>query len=140
MNLSELGLATIGRPRLLHALPGRLRLHAPFLKRYGKEFPELVEMAARLLTLPEEIEEVSPNPISGNVLLRYDPDKISQEDVVAFFRAVLRCCVRDRDLLARVLNERPDTVEQELCDWMRAALSRRLYLDPGVRIQDYVRD
>ena len=65
-----------------HATDGRIRIHIADVKRSG----EKARQAAAKLMGYQGIVNVNANPITGNVLINYDPDRISQGDV---FQALL---------------------------------------------------
>ena len=60
-----------------HAIDGRIRIHIAELKGAGSKASETV---ARLTAL-EGILNVTANPTTGNVLIHYDPGRMSQGDV-----------------------------------------------------------
>ncbi len=60
-----------------HAIDGRMRIHIAELKGAGAKASETV---ARLTGL-EGILNVTANPTTGNVLIHYDPARMSQGDV-----------------------------------------------------------
>jgi len=60
-----------------HAIDGRIRIHIPEVKWSGVKAREI---AAKLMEY-EGILYVSANPTTGNVLINYDPDRMSQGDV-----------------------------------------------------------
>ncbi len=60
-----------------HAIDGRIRIHIPEVKGSGVKARET---EARLMEY-EGIINVFANPITGNVLINYDPRRISQGDV-----------------------------------------------------------
>ena len=60
-----------------HAIDGRIRIHIAEVKGDGVKARDTV---ARLTAL-EGIMNVSANPTTGNVLINYDPGRISQGDV-----------------------------------------------------------
>ena len=62
----------------VHALDGRLRIKVPKIKRAVREALE-VELRLQQVT---GVEEVSANPTTGNVLILYNPEIISQEEVI----------------------------------------------------------
>ena len=122
------------RPRVVHALPGRLRLHVPSLKRWGRGHDALVSLTARLLTVPADIHDASPCVATGNILIRYDAERLSEDELVAFLESLLRILTAHRaDWLAARTRDLT-VVETRLRQWLNGALSHRLYLDRRLRV------
>ncbi len=61
-----------------HAIDGRIRIHIEEMK---GSWEKARETAAKLTEL-EGILNVSANPTTGNVLINYDPRRMSQGDVL----------------------------------------------------------
>jgi cation-transporting P-type ATPase I len=68
-----MGGMAIELPRVIHALPGRVRLHAPAWRHSA---PGLIE---ERLAGEAGVEEVRASSLTGNVLLRYDPEATDAE-------------------------------------------------------------
>jgi copper chaperone CopZ len=63
----------------IHALEGRLRIKIPEVKGAPWKAGE-VERHLKLLT---GMEDVSANPVTGNVLILYDPRLVNQEEIIS---------------------------------------------------------
>jgi hypothetical protein len=63
----------------VHALEGRLRIKIPEVKGAPNQARE-VESHLHLLT---GMEEVSANPITGNVLILYDPSLLREDQIIS---------------------------------------------------------
>ena len=88
------------RPRVVHRLPGRLRLRVPALKRIDHAQREWAFVWRDLLGEHAEIESVEVNLTTGSVLIRYHPDQLTEAELLAFLRAVNRLVLRHWDRLA----------------------------------------
>jgi len=66
----------------VHALEGRLRIKLPEIKRAAIKAREL----EHLLQQVTGVEEVSANPLTGNVLIHYNPRVIEQTELFSFLR------------------------------------------------------
>lgn len=71
----------------LHALEGRLRIKVPEVKGSG-ETAARVEQTLRAVF---GVEEVHANPTTGNVLVTYQPELISQNEIIRILRDDLGC-------------------------------------------------
>jgi cation-transporting ATPase I len=69
-------------PRLLHALPGRLRVHVPGLTK-----PEQGKLEIRLRQL-RGVQSIQANAVTGNALILFDLAVTDQETVLAALRGV----------------------------------------------------
>ena len=61
-----------------HAIDGRMRLGIPGVKGSWAKAQELKDRIIHY----RGINDVSPNPTTGNVLIVYDPKKVSQHDIL----------------------------------------------------------
>lgn len=134
MKAIEDALFFLAKPRVVHAVPGRLRLQVPSLKRWGREYDEVVRLTARLLATPEDIHEVSPCAATGNVLIRYDAERLSEDEVKAFLDSLFRIVMAHREDFLKVRTENLTDIETQLREWLNESLSHRLYLDHRLRI------
>jgi len=62
----------------LHAIDGRIRIRIPEVKGSWAKAQELKD---RIINY-QGINDVRPNPTTGNVLIIYDPQRISQYDIL----------------------------------------------------------
>ncbi len=62
----------------VHSLAGRLRIRVPKIKRALRE---ALEVELRLQQVPG-VEEVSASATTGNVLIQYDPHRITEEEIL----------------------------------------------------------
>ena len=69
-------------PRLVHSVPGRVRLHLPSLSGHPHRHIE-----AHLRRVPG-VRSAQGNPLTGNVLIRFDPDATNERTLLAAAEAV----------------------------------------------------
>jgi hypothetical protein len=87
--------------KIVHQLPGRIKIHLPLIK--GVSVEKLKLLADRLFAdfeLPDGIKKVRPNPITGNVVIEYDPNKID----IFLFLEELRLRMKDLDINSFIKN------------------------------------
>jgi copper chaperone CopZ len=75
-------MTALEEPRLVHALPGRMRVH---LAGWPREGPCAVE--ARLRQVPG-VHSVQANPLTGNVLIHFDPTATDKQTLLAVVRTL----------------------------------------------------
>lgn len=73
--------AVAQQPRLLHALPGRLRVHVP-----GWTKGEQGELEMRLRQLPG-VGSIQANAVTGNVLVLFDASVLNQQAILAAIKS-----------------------------------------------------
>ena len=59
--------------RIVHHIPGRIRIEIPSIK--GVSVKRLQQLST--LSVPSGIEGVRPNPFTGSLLITYNPEKIN---------------------------------------------------------------
>jgi len=122
------------RPRIVHRLPGRLRLYLPALKQIDHVQREWAFVWRDLLGGTAEIESVEVNLTTGSVLIRYHPDQLTETELLAFLRAVNRLALQHWDRLAATPPaELPEVLQRLVCA-IRAGIRHRLALDDKLEI------
>lgn len=69
-------------PRLLHALPGRIRVQAPWWSGQGQH-----RLEAQLRQMPG-VQRVQANPLTRNILIIFDPDITNQQAIFEDMRTL----------------------------------------------------
>jgi hypothetical protein len=70
------------RLKVTSRLPGRLRVHVPGLTHISKTNQEKVEPLLKRLVLPAGVESIEVTFTAGNLLILYDVEEISEDDVL----------------------------------------------------------
>ena len=65
---------------VVHHIPGRIRLEVPSIQRLS--YTDLKQLLARI---PAGIRDIQANPITGSVVIKYDPKTI---DILAYIRSM----------------------------------------------------
>jgi hypothetical protein len=80
--------AYFNQVRVVHHLPGRLRIHIPLLERLSPGWqrykPDLIEIIKR----KPGFVDIDFSIITGRVLIRYEPHQITQTQILQWFRRV----------------------------------------------------
>lgn len=77
--------------KVVHHVPGRIRLHVPVIR----NFPVATLKRLASLPVPEGITDVSANPLTGSLVIKYDPDRC---DVLKYLKEMLA----NRELLTTI--------------------------------------
>jgi hypothetical protein len=91
------------RPRVIHRLAGRLRVHIPALKIVEDNVQEIADTFLRKFALPEGINITDINYITGNVVIYYDKVVTNERRVLTWLLAI-----RDLMLSAIIKIDRMD--------------------------------
>ena len=134
MKVLEEGYLLLAKPRVLHSIPGRMRLHFPLLKRLGTQYLRWADVLCKLLNTPEGIENVSSSHVSGTILLHYDPETLTEKEILSFIFAISRVFIAQKKDLTRLIESDPDAVLNRLREWLKSALTRRLRINTSQRI------
>jgi hypothetical protein len=70
------------KPRVVHRIPGRLRVHIPALRQVSAEFQNIVNVLVTKFSFPWGIEQVTINFITGNLLILYDHSSVEEKTVL----------------------------------------------------------
>lgn len=68
-------------PRVVHNLPGRVRIHFPALERLSSRWHRYSAPVADLVKIKQGIQNTNIQPTTGSVLIVYDADMLGQKDV-----------------------------------------------------------
>lgn len=68
-------------PRVVHNLPGRVRIHFPALERLSSRWHRYSAPVAELVKIKQGIQNTNIQPTTGSVLITYDADMLGQKDI-----------------------------------------------------------
>ena len=126
------------RPRIVHRLPGRLRLCLPALKQIDHVQREWAFIWRDLLGSPAEIETVEVDLSTGSLLIRYHADQLTEAELLAFLQAVNRLALGYWDRLAATDPAELPRVLRRLVRAIRAGTHHRLVFDDKFEIPEDV--
>jgi copper chaperone CopZ len=126
------------RPRVIHRLPGRLRLRIPALKQVDGLQAQWALAWRDVLGGMAEIHSVQVNLTTGSALIGYDPAALSEAELLEFLRAVNRLALRHWEKLAATPANKLPRVLKRLVRVIRRATRHRLVLDDRIEIPEDV--
>ncbi len=127
------------RPRVVHRLPGRCRVHLPALRKLPEQMVHKISLLVRLMELPEGVQRVRADSRTGNVLIGYDPAQITEKEILDYLKVLAKIIGRYWDrLLALEANGELDNVYDRLESVIHQALQRKQVLCDNIEIPDYV--
>lgn len=72
--------------KVVHHLPGRLRLYVPLLERLSSEWRRYQSNIIDIVELKEGIVDIEMSIVSGRVLIMYDPERTSKSQILEWFK------------------------------------------------------
>ena len=75
-------------PRVVHNLPGRVRIHFPVLERLSSRWHRYSAPVAELVKIKQGIQNTNIQPTTGSVLITYDTDMLGQKDVFNWLESI----------------------------------------------------
>ena len=83
------------RPRVVHSLPGRLRVHFSAMERLSSRWHRYSEPVAELVEIKQGIENTNIQPETGNVLITYDADTLGDKDILDWLESIVKISLKN---------------------------------------------
>jgi hypothetical protein len=106
-------------PKVVHRLPGRLRLHLPVLSRLNGVTSLDQEDFCRFIANAEGIRSVELSSHTGNVLITYDPGLVSETQILSAFRRLSVAAARVVPRLLMLPSERREQVGERIVAFLQ---------------------
>jgi len=75
--------------RIAHRLPGRIRIHIPVLEKLPEDWREFVKPLTELITIRNGIKTVDIQPITGSLLIDYDPGQLDESGILKWLETLV---------------------------------------------------
>ena len=82
-------------PRVVHHLPGRLRIHFQALERLSSRWHRFSVPVAELVKIKRGIQSTNIQPATGNVLITYDADALGEKDILDWLESIVRISLKN---------------------------------------------
>lgn len=138
MGLEGLALKIALRPKVVHRLPGRLRIHLNALRTVSSDHHFIGEIISSLLLVPDGIRSADPCFETGNILIQYDPEAITEPEVLDYFKSLLGLLIHNRKRLLEVPEDRAHEVAGRLREFLAGAIRKRPVFDKKLEIPEDV--
>ncbi len=113
MKVEDLIFKVLLRFKVVHSIPGRIRIHIPMSQKIPLEWKQSLENLDRLKTL-EGIREVSFSMVTGNALIHYDSQKVTEEEIIDTLRQIAGVLKTHR----RELSRRADQDQHQALEYL----------------------
>ena len=77
-----------GAPRVVHNLPGRVRIHFPAIEKLSSRWHRYSAPVAELVKIKQGIQKTNIQPMTGSVVITYDADTLGQKDVFNWLESI----------------------------------------------------
>ena len=76
--------------RVVHRLPGRVRIHFPALERLSSRWHRYSAPVAELIKIKQGIQNINIQPETGNVLITYTTDTLDEKDIFNWLESMVK--------------------------------------------------
>ena len=98
--------------RVVHSIPGRLRLFVPNLSKVPEELKKYDNEVKKLILSKKGIKSVEYSYITNKILLYYDPNLISEKEILEWINKVWKTVIEHSELYEnKSLKEIEDNLE-----------------------------
>ena len=98
--------------RVVHSIPGRLRLFVPNLSKVPEELKKYDGEVKKLILSKKGLKSVEYSYITNKILLYYDPNLISEKEILEWMNKVWKTVVNHSELYEnKSLKEIEDNLE-----------------------------
>jgi len=126
------------RPRVIHRIPGRLRLHIPALKKVEAEFQEVSNLLISDFHLPAGIKLARINYISGNIVINYDPDITDERHVLVWILDVKKIFETTFLQFDKMDEQRIQNSVNKLKEFLKSVSNNGTIIDQTFKIPDEI--
>ncbi|SDY74651.1 HMA2 domain-containing protein [Tindallia californiensis] len=93
------------RFRVVHSIPGRLRIHIPKASKIPAEWKP-AEADLDFFRQINGIHDVSFSYVTGNALIHYDPSIITEEEILSTFKGISKLLIQHRQEIKGISAQR----------------------------------
>ena len=126
------------KPRVVHKIPGRIRVHIPALRHVTTEFQSVVDVLVSKFSYPVGILKVTTNYITGNLLILYDKDVIQESDVLVWLSDLSEITGQIWMKFRKSTNGNSEEIGKNLLQFFVDESKNGNILDKNIIIPDYV--
>lgn len=99
--------------KVVHSIPGRLRVNAPDIKKIPKEWQVEDENLTSVFLVIKGVKSVSFSYLTGNVLFTYDPEVTDEKKILKAVRRIIQIVISYRkEFENTTLDQLKDEIER----------------------------
>ena len=129
---------SIVKPRVVHSLPGRVRIGIPGLQYLQKVEPDAGGIVELLESVFPGVKSISSSFLSGNMLIEYDVTLITEQKLLNGIQSISRTMIKYRAKLADINPDDRPGLLPKIVDFFRAADVDDLYRGKELDIPDEI--
>jgi hypothetical protein len=126
------------KPRIIHRLPGRLRLRIPVIKYLKGTNGDVTGSIEQILSIPKGIEGISADSRSGSVLIRYQTEHLSESEIIGYIKSINTLIKTYWSQLNGLEPETWNHIALELKDHLAKATNNHLILKTEIEFSEDV--
>lgn len=109
--LTETIFSLLMKVKVMHSLPGRMRISLPQIKKIPEEFRHEQDLIELLLLVLPGIERVTVNYLLGTVLIAYESRLTSEKIILTYIKKALTLLNRFQERLSKLS---PHQLQEEI--------------------------
>lgn len=79
--------------KVLHSIPGRIRLHIPSLDQVPEQMKKYEDYTTAILKLKEGIKKIEYSYLTSKILIEYDKNMLVEKDIVDWLNKIWKIIV-----------------------------------------------
>lgn len=112
-NLLKTAFVYFAKVKVVHSIPGRLRLQIPGLDNVPDEMKKYEHYVVDIIKLEDGIKDVNFSYITGKILLTYDPEKTNEKRIVSWLNLIWKKVIENERVYAKLsLDEIKDNLDK----------------------------
>lgn len=105
MNILTSAFMVFNKIKVVHSIPGRVRLFVPGLGKVPEDMRKYQVYTTSLMKMLPGIKEISYSYITSKVLITYDPQISSEKEIIEWINLVWKKVVENRELYENMSQE-----------------------------------
>lgn len=122
MNISKLIFKLFSGVKVVHSIPGRMRVQINGLNTLNKDLRKKEEFLLKLLTSIEGINDIEVSYITNKILIFYSIEKLSEEKIISWLKIIEEEFFNHLKLLEGITEENFEEMSKDIFDRLKSKL------------------